>query len=602
MKFSFLPFLLTAIYYINMIDPYRMVFVNVSLSSFLILAFLFYKFIYPKKTPPYIVILFFISLLPLVSILRIGSYESGDLSLHAMRTISFYKILFEEHIRPVWTPEFNAGYGDPHFFVSYFLPYFLASIIHKIGFSLIFSIKALLAITYIFSGIFMYIWVKHEINEKAGLIAAVFYLFAPYHLVDMHFRVTVAESMSFAFLPISLYFASKLIKTSSIKYLILLSLSLSLLILTHQVISLCFVPILISYSLVIYYLKKQKTLKELIFLLFSVILGLGLSAFYWIPIIFESRFTQGSISSYIVIYPTPKNLLFSPWRGGFLFQGPYGEISYLIGYTQLFVLILSFISLFLIKNKATKYTVFYFLTMSLLLIYLILPYSKLIWENVPLLNFFQFSYRLLVFVSLSTAFLAGIMVAKFKNKYFFIILCSVTIFSTILNWGNRKAIPEINDYWLQQELIRKPDVGSYLEPSSPIWTNEKYKFLRKNDGKHVEVLSGDAQISQIQRTSTHHEYIVKANSDTKIKENTLYYPGWNVYINNKKEQTSYNNSGVMTLNFGPGFYKVDLKFEDTFDRKISKTVTLLSAFVLFILIFARHHTNVSGAKRKRYVS
>ena len=194
--------MLTAIYYINMIDPYRMVFVNVFLSSFFILAFLFYKFIYPKKTPPYILMLFLISLLPLVSILRKGSYESGDLSLHAMRTISFYKILFEEHIRPVWTPEFNAGYGDPHFLFSYFLPYFLASVIHKIGFSFIFSIKALLAVTYIFSGIFMYIWVKYEINGKAGFTAAVFYLFAPYHLVDIHFRVTVAESMSFAFIPI----------------------------------------------------------------------------------------------------------------------------------------------------------------------------------------------------------------------------------------------------------------------------------------------------------------------------------------------------------------------------------------------------------------
>src|SRR3989338_3642097 len=195
-----LALLYSSLYYISMLDTYRMVVINIAASFILLFAFLFYKYIYPKKTPPYPLMIFLLSLLPLISLLRKGSYESGDLSLHAMRTISFYKILFEEHIRPVWTPEFNAGYGDPHFLFSYFLPYFLASVIHKIGFSLIFSIKALLAITYIFSGIFMYIWVKHEINEKAGLIAAVFYLFAPYHLVDVHFRVTVAESMAFVFL------------------------------------------------------------------------------------------------------------------------------------------------------------------------------------------------------------------------------------------------------------------------------------------------------------------------------------------------------------------------------------------------------------------
>jgi len=59
----------------------------------------------------------------------------------------------------------------------------------------------------------MYLWLKTEFNENSAFVGSLFYLFAPYHLEDLHFRVSVGEVLSFAPLPFVFYFSSLLIKT-----------------------------------------------------------------------------------------------------------------------------------------------------------------------------------------------------------------------------------------------------------------------------------------------------------------------------------------------------------------------------------------------------
>src|SRR3989344_1144029 len=186
-----------------MLDPYRMVVVNVIASALVFFGVLFYRFIYPKKKINLFVLLIVISLLPLISMLRSGTYESGDLSLHAVRAMSYYNIIFNEHILPMWTPEFYAGFGDPYASFAYPLPYFIISVLHFLGFPFLISIKLLLATSFLLSGILMYIFVRKDLGEKAAFTAGVFYLFAPVHLVNMHFQVTIAMTLSYIFLPLS---------------------------------------------------------------------------------------------------------------------------------------------------------------------------------------------------------------------------------------------------------------------------------------------------------------------------------------------------------------------------------------------------------------
>lgn len=570
-----------------MIPPYKMVLLNIILSVCLLSGLIFYKYIFKRKVNLFF-LLILISILPIVSIFRIGTYESGDLSLHTQRLMSFYNLIFNYHLIPRWTPEFNAGYGDPHFLFSYFLPYFISSVFHFLGFSFLTSVKLLLALSFVLSGVTMYFWVKEELGKKSGFVAGIFYLFAPYHLVDLHFRVSIAETLSFAFLPLSLLGAKKIIEERNRRWLIVLSLTVGLLILSHQAISIMFMPLLTAYSILVWFRKNNKKVTDLIYCSSSIIIGLLISSFYWLPIIFLAKFTQQGFNPTVISFPNPPDLLHSPWRFGLLFQGHQGELSYLVGYTQLFVII--FALYFAIKNKLNKYKnlLVLFLVVLGILLFMILPISRSIWENTPFLKYSQFSTRLLVLVAVCTSLIAGVVVKKINKNWLIIVLCFLTISYTILNWGNRGTIPAIKDEYLKNEFSIKPDVSG-LEPSSPIWADLNKSKLRVKPKSNIEIVKGNATILEVLHSPINHLYLIYAKSNVEIKENTLFFPGWTVKANDNPVSINYKNPdfpGVITFKLEKGDYSVNVKFTDLPIIYFSKFLSLFS-FVGLILYFIK---------------
>src|SRR5216683_8054468 len=103
-----------------MIKPtFHLVLVSLCASLLLIAGLLIYRFVFPKKNINLFILLIFISLLPLISLLRPGDYESGDFNIHIYRIMSFYDSLREGHFLPSWAPELNATYGYPLFIFNY---------------------------------------------------------------------------------------------------------------------------------------------------------------------------------------------------------------------------------------------------------------------------------------------------------------------------------------------------------------------------------------------------------------------------------------------------------------------------------------------------
>src|SRR5438270_5354333 len=90
------------VYYINMPGTYRMVIVSGIACAVLVLGLFIYYYIYPKKKPNLLILLLLISILPLLSILRYGAYESGDFNLHIYRAMSFFDNLKNGVLFPSW--------------------------------------------------------------------------------------------------------------------------------------------------------------------------------------------------------------------------------------------------------------------------------------------------------------------------------------------------------------------------------------------------------------------------------------------------------------------------------------------------------------------
>lgn len=565
-----------------MVDPYKMILLNLTASLLLLFGIIFYKFVYPKKSVNLLFLLIVLSFLPLISIFRKGTYESGDLSLHVKIAMSFYESLQDGNIIPRWANIVCYGYGCPQFVFMYPLPYYIISLFHFLGFSFIFSVKLLLISSFLASGIAIYFWIKDLFGKIPAFVSALFYLFAPYHLIDMHFRVSIGEMLAFVFLPLIFLSTNKLIKIKNYKWFFINGFLFFLLILAHQAIVLASLFLFLSYGF-FFLFKNSLKVKSLVLYIISFIYGILLSSFYSLPVIFESRYTHWN--NYMdVAFPNMTDFLYSPYRYGFLFQGPKGELSFLIGYIQLIIIIIS-VYLIIYRKIKNKQFLLFFTILFFLYLLMMQSITKSIWNNIVFLKSFQFSYRLLVFLVFSVSVLAAVIVQNIKNKSFIFVVCFIAVFSTTLNWGNRKVIPEINDNYLKNEMFKENSLGG--NPLNPKWVNLNLPWTKTLPKSSIEVLSGKANITQFKRNSTEHGYFIDAKTQVLIKENTFYFPGWALNVDGQNHPIDFEYSkypGVITFNLEKGLHRVELLFLDTPVRKISKFISLSILFLSFLYL------------------
>ncbi len=580
-----------------MLDPYRMVFVNIIASLFLLSGVVFYKFVYPKKNINLLFLLILISLLPVISILRSGTYESGDLTIHTHYLMSFYDNLQFGNIFPQWT---SIGYGTPVYIFLYPLPFYLGSIIHFLGFSYLSSMKLVLIISYIGSGITMYLWAKKEFGKVPGFLASIMYLFAPYHLVDLHFRASVGETLSFVFIPLVFLYSKNLIETKKYKFLILGAISIALLMTSHLATAMISFQILANYAFIIWIKKKRKGIGDLFYWLSSIVLGLSISAFYWIPAIFEVKYTLYSLTLPTGGFLSLKDLLYSPTMFGLLFQGHHGETHYILGYVQLVMFVISIILFRKIKEKRKKMLLLFFQISFVILTFMILPESKKIWETFSYLNNFQFAWRLLVPIAFTLAAISAIVATKLSNKIVFII-CFIAIFSTILNWGNRKTVPENKENRAGYETL----YTEFYDPSDSIYKkyypNLNNIILKDIPKLPIETIRGKAEIKQIYGNPTNHQYLIDAKTNVLIKENTLYFPNWKLLINNSQYPTYFNDPrymGTIMFKLNPGIYKAELRFENTKLRTLSQWISIIASVFIVISLILKNIRLLTSYKKK----
>ena len=125
--------------------------------------------------------------------------------------------------------------------------------------------------------------------------------------------------------------------------------------------------------------------------------------------------------------------------------------------------------------------------------------------------------------------------------------------------------------------------------AQPKWLYPERRWENTVPKNHIQIIKGKGEIKQIKRTNSSHEYISISQTPLTVKENTWYFPGWNLLINNQPAKLSYTKDetpGLMTFTIPPGLHKIQLLYQDLPDLIAAKTVTVLSiGSSLFFLLF-----------------
>ena len=527
----------------------------------------------------YLLLTILVSLLPMLIILvNPGLIHTHDGLVHLPRIAAWFKALKDGQIPPRWAGEINYGYGTPILNFMYPWPYFLASAFLFFRLGLVWSFKLSLTLSFIASGFFMFIFARNFLKDvKQALLVCFLYQFAPFHLVDVIWRGAIGEAWTYAFIPLALLGLWKIFSGVKKRGIVLTAVAVDLLILSHNSVSLSFFGVLCFF--ILFFGKK---FPDYLLGALSLFWGLCLAAFYWLPALWEKKFTYGDLfmkNLYLDYFPTLKqlfwpNFLNKPW-------GQVGHVAVQIGFFQLAALIMALILLINNKLRAKeKKTIIFCLAVFGLSLFLILPISIPLWKNIALLRQFQFSWRMLSLVTLTTAITGFAILGLPKVKKFYWLLAILIVASSISFWLPQEGFDKIDEsyYW------NFPLNTTYFGEADVIWSAGPATEYPK---ERYSVISGRGLIKEQIRKSNLHRLQVSAQTPVSIVDRTPFFPGWRVFVDGKNTPVQFqdaNQRGLIVFEVPKGEHQVEIKFGRTKDRIIAETITLISLVVLAVYL------------------
>src|SRR3989344_2960644 len=350
--------------------------------------------------------------------------QPGVWTMHDFHLFRQYEfdLCAKEFVFPCrWARDSSLGFGQPMFVFYGQSPYWLGQLFVFSGFQIIDSVKITFILSLVLSGLAMFLLARNFWGDKGALISALFYIYAPYRAVDVWVRGALPEALAFIFFPLILYFLET-------KRYLLLSGSLALLLITHNLSLYMFLPFL-----GLWWLLRSRDLK----VIHSGLLALLLSAFYWLPVVVEGSWinlssTTQNYYTYAHHFTSLFQLFISrAWGFGGSVWGPNDTMSFSVGHLHWLVPLL-ILSIMLLKKTSKKilYLISYFLFLALFALFLTHGKSEILWKIIPGMSFVQFPWRFLTMAGLFLALAAGTVIHLTKNT---LVLSALLITLVLIN-------------------------------------------------------------------------------------------------------------------------------------------------------------------------
>jgi len=487
-----------------------------------------------------------------------------------------------------WIPYFY-GYGYPVF--NYYPPLFsiLGTALVKTGLSYVLALNLTCFFIVFFSGLTMYFFAKEFWGREGAFLSAVAYMVAPFLMLDLYVRGSYPEFTSFPFLPLILWAFYKLHKELSVFYLSMGSLAVAGLFLSHNCITLIFSPVVILYIVVLHFPFKRQNYTSFLISLAIFGLGMGLSAFFWLPAIIEKSFVHvdkiiSGRFDFHHLFLTVQQLIYAPWP-----KKPGTTLPYEIGQVHC---LLAIISLCFVQKivKSHQFLVKQLIFISFVLlgaIFLTLPYSLIIWDHIPILRFLTFPARFLVLVTLMVSVLAGGATVIFGPKYRSTIMILGVLALLLINlprctapYGWEKVyLKNIGPSFVFTHL-HPQDEGEYL----PKWVKQ---IRQPVPSQKLEIINGKGQIlSQNIVSDLHHIYTVQTFSPSLLCFNVFYFPGWTIKVDGQLVDILKDNPfGLIIFPVDEGIHEIKADFGPTPIRRAATVITIVSFLILVGLVF-----------------
>lgn len=460
-----------------------------------------------------------------------------------IRFAAFYEAFRNGQIPTRFLGQLNNGYGYPIANFAYPGFLYLGIPFHAAGIGVVETIKILLGVSLIGSGLFTFFWLRKFASSFAAFIGALVYIYVPYHLYDVYTRGSVGEVLALVVVPFILWQLFR-------KSLFYAAGAIALLLLSHNILAALFLPILLFYQ----FLVVPKSFRSFL----PFLGGIGLATFFWLPALADLPYT-------IFLQTTVSN-----W------QEYFAPLS-LLGIVSLMILFSAGIKLFFTRKKLDTVALFFFV-LTLFAIGMSLPISKPLWEILPT-AFVQFPFRFLSLSILGVAFLAMYSVEGKKKHVSYVLggsILVVLILSSVSYLLPKQYVHFEEGYYTTNQATTTVK-NEYM----PHWVNQDALQMQP---EKVQVVSGEGTVALQQFTSKTVVFTAAMEQAGTVQIHRIYYPEWKATMNGKEHEVAYDENGIVTIAVPKGEHTIHAAFTETPLRLISNIVSLGSFF--FISFFS----------------
>jgi hypothetical protein len=605
---------------------------------------------------PYLGGVILAALLAGLPLLQFKILDGHDALAYLPRTVEFVQGLRSGQLYPRWAPDLGAGYGEPTFNYNAPLIYALSAGFHALGFGFIPSQNLACLSLLCFAGLGMYVLAQEAFGPRGGLVAAVAYLYAPYLLAVLYVRYALADFSAFAFIPLAFWGLYRFSRTGGYTSLLIGALALALLVLSSNSVALLAFPALL---LLLGWMVLEPVVEPVLspvegrvlrrgsgrslqsgsgrplqpdserpaqkwpfdsqtaaVLLRGVLclaLGLGLSAFFWLPALAERGYVHvyRRLEGYLDYHNHFVYLwqfFHSPWGYGLSLPGPEDGISFALGPVHLALLAIALLVAavpFLRRiRKASRpggLLVSFFVTLCLLAAFIASRGSIWLWERLPILHPLQFPWRALSLIAPATAFLCGFpflllpgddkRLANGLGLASSLMLANVLMLAMIaalfllgIPHAKPQGYLEIDEADYSPADIAARGIEATARQFEPIWVTERPQVPAREP---VTLLHGQGRLLSTRPSPTTYEIDAQITADARLRVNAFYFPGWTLLVDGVErpievQDPQGNPQGTIEFNLERGEHRVRVYFADTPVRLWSTRLSVVSLFLLLL--------------------
>ena len=565
---------------------------------------------FPRVVDPKIWLVILLSIFAWAPLLTPAYFFQAHDAKHSI----FFLVEFDQTFRdgylwPRWSPDFSFGYGYPLFNLYAPLAFYLAEIIHLLGFGFVTSIKIMYVLATVGAGLSMYGFARRLFGPNSGVLAAVVYMYVPFHLVEIFVRSAFAEFVALAVIPLVFWAFTELIARPSPRRAGLAALAYGILVLTHHSTFFTFSPFLIIYILCLIFAKSKLKVKEIgrgtVYAGSAGLLGLALSAIYLVPLITEMKFikieqwTSGSYNylQHFVYF----SQFFSPdWGYGYAGPGPIDDFSYQLGIVV--ISLMSFALIVILSCRIRHYGIaLFFLVATMATVLLMSPLAEPIWQVLPIASLVQFPWRLLGMTAFTMALVAGSLLAlpnpsrspqpsilePAPGSPVFLLSLGVILASFSYTLPQYTEVPA----WSEQPLaVVNWDKGSIVDRVGMVSVTDEQPQTSPLEGEYLEngypttvavLVAGQGTVETLHHGGASEQVRVQADEPTTLQFYTYDYPGWQVSLDGQPIAHRHEPPfGLVTVEVPAGTHLVDLQMGTTLPRTLG---LIISATALLLI-------------------